>query len=208
VVAIAIGACEIGFWCLVVAGVLVRRRWRRAGAALMLAAPLTDLVLLTLVAISLRAGRSADSTTGLAAVYLGVSVVFGRDLVGVVDRSASPGRQRTAGADRAERARRAWAGWRRAVFAASISAALLGGCIALAGDADTRPLVGWYANLAVVLLVWLLHPLAATLHGHRSANAEGPPASDRAGLRTQTFRCRNTARTRTGADAAVPGRPR
>jgi hypothetical protein len=77
-------ACEVGFWVVLLAGLIARYVWRRSslGAALLVCVPLVDLVLLVASALDLRYGRGeADVAHGLAAVYLGVSVAWGHSMV-------------------------------------------------------------------------------------------------------------------------------
>ena len=75
--------CEVMFWAVLLAGLaasyLLRRQ--RLGAALLVAAPLVDLVLLTVTALDLRSGGTATVAHSLAAIYIGVSVGFGHSLV-------------------------------------------------------------------------------------------------------------------------------
>lgn len=159
----AIVGCELAFWLLILAGLLARYRWQRsrASAVLLVGAPVTDVVLLVLLLIDLRSGAVADWSHGLAAVYLGVSVVFGRDLVAAADRRfrgapSMPGPP----AD----VRAAWVLFARVAAAATLSAAILLGCIALVGDPHrTAALLGWLPNLGLVVAVWLVHPVVSTL---------------------------------------------
>ncbi len=73
-------AVEIAFWVLLAAGLTARYvlRLPRAGVALLIAVPFVDLVLLAATVIDLRGGATAGVAHGLAAVYIGVSVAFGR----------------------------------------------------------------------------------------------------------------------------------
>lgn len=56
-------ACEIGFWVLLLAGLLTRYVLRRPGlgAALLIAVPLVDVLLLAVSAIDLRGGERRGS---------------------------------------------------------------------------------------------------------------------------------------------------
>lgn len=76
-------ACEIGFWVLVVLGLLARYvvRRPRTGAVLLAMTPVVDLVLLAAVIVDLRAGGTAGFFHGLAALYLGISITYGRKMV-------------------------------------------------------------------------------------------------------------------------------
>ena len=75
-----IAACEILFWVFVIAGLAARYllERRRLGAALLVMAPVTDLVLLAATAISLHRGDAAHLGHAVAAVYIGFSVADGR----------------------------------------------------------------------------------------------------------------------------------
>jgi hypothetical protein len=76
-------AVEIGFWLVLLAGLTVRYglRRRRAGAVLLAAAPMLDVVLLAAGVLDLHRGATAGPQHGLAAVYIGVSVAFGPVLI-------------------------------------------------------------------------------------------------------------------------------
>lgn len=165
-VAVAIVACEVAFWVLLLAGVTTRYGlgWRRGSAVLLACVPLVDVVLLTVTVADLRWGaRTADWTHGLSAVYLGFSVVFGPPLVAGVDRwfarrrqphpatpatSATPasataataGANDPAAASTPEtsdvRLARHWREWRRCLTACLLAAATLGLIILAGGDPD------------------------------------------------------------------------
>ncbi len=99
IVAIII-ACEIGFWLILAAGLGARYvlRQRVLGAVLLACVPVVDLVLLVAATIDLRDGATANWTHGLAAAYLGLSIVLGTPWSGGstrASRTASPaGRSR------------------------------------------------------------------------------------------------------------------
>ncbi|MGK5632992.1 hypothetical protein ACSNOD_31740, partial [Streptomyces sp. URMC 123] len=80
--------CEALFWVLLVAGLAARYAagWRRVGAALLLGVPLLDVVLLVATVISVRGGAEPNVWHGLSAVYLGLTVVFGKDTIRWADR--------------------------------------------------------------------------------------------------------------------------
>jgi hypothetical protein len=71
--------CEVGFWCLLGAGLVARYvlRLRRTSAVLLAGAPVLDLLLLVASVLDLRSGSTAGVAHGLAAVYIGFSVAFG-----------------------------------------------------------------------------------------------------------------------------------
>ena len=76
-------ACEIGFWVLLLSGLVCRYllRMRRTSAVLLVLAPCVDLVLLTVSVLDLKSGGTATAAHGLAAVYLGASVGFGHRML-------------------------------------------------------------------------------------------------------------------------------
>ncbi len=80
--------CEIGFWVLILAGLMIRYIWRRKKLGLVLLAltPVVDLILLIATVIDLRSGTTPTAAHALAAVYIGVSVAFGKSMVAWADR--------------------------------------------------------------------------------------------------------------------------
>jgi hypothetical protein len=171
----AIVGCEISFWLFVAGGLLLRYRLHRprAGLALLAAAPGTDVVLLILLAVSLGTGAIAGTTHGLAAVYLGVSVAFGRDLVAAADvRMGGPAAPR----------RSPWGEWFHVLTAGVISAAILLACVLAVGDpARTEALIGWLPNIGLVVGVWLLYPVSVSAR-RRLGTSPAPDACRCAGV--------------------------
>lgn len=82
-IAAFIVGCEIGFWVFVLAGLLCRYVWnrKRLGGLLLLCTPLVDVALLVATVIDLRSGATAGMAHGIAAIYIGVSIVFGHQMV-------------------------------------------------------------------------------------------------------------------------------
>lgn len=157
-------ACEIGFWVFLGAGLVARYglRWPRTSAALLLCVPLVDVVLLAATVADLRGGGVASTAHGLAAVYLGFSVVFGHRTVTRIDAWVA---HRYAGGPAPVRAPRTgrprvaheWVLWQRAAVAWLVSCSLLGAAILAIGDGTrTDALTGWLFRLTLVLLIWLL----------------------------------------------------
>jgi hypothetical protein len=191
---IAIAACEVGFWLVLAAGLVVRYALHRPrlGGALLVGVPLVDLALLVLTVVDLRRGSPVEAAHGLAAVYLGFSVVFGHAMVRAVDVRVAH-RFRGGPAPNAKpasgtwaRAHREWREFGRAALAAGLSVALLLGAIAMLGpNADAGPLWGWLPRLGLVLLIWLITgPLwdsvraltrSAQLNQQRSVEPEREP---------------------------------
>lgn len=165
-------ACEIGFWVLLVAGLLARyvARWRRAGAALLIAVPLVDVLLLAATAIDLRRGSEATMGHGLAAVYLAVTVVFGHRMVRWADvrfahrfaGGPAPVPAPKAGREHAARERR---GWFEHLLAYVLGAGFLAGFTMIAGGfgAQAAPLWRVMALWGMVLAIDFVVSFSYTL---------------------------------------------
>lgn len=83
----AIVACEIAFWVVVAGGLTARYALgRRAlGLTLLALTPLIDLALLVLTGWDLHKGGQATAAHGIAAVYVGVSIAFGKRMIAWAD---------------------------------------------------------------------------------------------------------------------------
>lgn len=165
-------ACEIGFWVFLGAGLVSRYLLglRRLGAALLVCVPLVDLILLAATVIDLRSGVTADFTHGLAAAYLGFSVVFGRSLVRWADVrfahcfAGGPPPEPKPKYGR-ERVLREWREFGKGLLAYLIACALLLGAVALVGDPSrTEELYAWIPRLSLPIAVWFIFwPAAMTI---------------------------------------------
>ncbi|SHK04735.1 hypothetical protein SAMN05443637_102136 [Pseudonocardia thermophila] len=163
-IAAVIVLCEFGFWALVVAGLAARYllRLRRLSAALLVAVPLVDVVLVVAVLLDLHRGSPATAIHGLAAVYLGFSVAFGPALVRWADRhfahrfAGGPKPHRPAKGS-PERYRAVWQEWYRVVAAAAIaSVTLLGMVVTVAGPEQEAALWWWIGRVWMVVGIWFL----------------------------------------------------
>jgi hypothetical protein len=161
-------ACEIAFWVVLAAGLAARYglRRERLSAALLVAVPFVDLVLLAATVADLAGGATAGAAHGLAAAYLGFSVAFGPSLVRWADVRVA---HRFAGGPAPvkppkggpERARHEWREFGKATLAWALSCGLLGLAIAIVGDAErTAALLGWIQRLTLVLAIWAIWPLS------------------------------------------------
>ncbi|OOM75917.1 hypothetical protein CLPUN_29540 [Clostridium puniceum] len=75
--------CEVGFWILVLLGLIIRYVFRRKklGSLLLLLTPVIDVLLLITTVIDLRNGVIATPFHGLAAIYIGISLSFGNKMI-------------------------------------------------------------------------------------------------------------------------------
>ncbi|SIT87416.1 hypothetical protein [Edaphobacillus lindanitolerans] len=74
---------EIGFWVFIAAGLTVRYLFgkERAGFLLLAMTPVLDLILLIATTYDLLNGATATQAHGIAAIYLGVSLAYGRRMI-------------------------------------------------------------------------------------------------------------------------------
>ena len=110
--------------------------------------------------IDLRRGAPAQFAHGLAAVYLGFSVVFGHAAVRWADRRAAhrwaggPAPESKPASGTRARMQQEWREFGQGCAAAAISAVLLLAALAYVGDrADVDELTAWLGRLGLVLLV-------------------------------------------------------
>lgn len=165
--AIAIVACEIGFWVVLAAGLVARYllRWRRTSVVLLVSTPLLDVALLAFTVVDLRGGGDATGVHGLGAAYLGFSVAFGHSLIRWADQRVA---HRFAGGPPPVkppkrgpvRVRHEWREWGKCVAAVAIACtamALLS--FVVASPAQTEALWGldgWMLRLAGLTGIWLV----------------------------------------------------
>jgi hypothetical protein len=165
---VAIIACEIGFWVVLLGGLAARYLLdqRRLSALLLACIPLIDLFLLAFSVIDLRRGGSATLAHGLAAIYIGVSVAWGKRLINWVDERFAywfadgplPSKPPKTGRMHARYERRMWG---RHLLSWAVGCALLLGAIALVGDSSRTAVLSGIASKWTLLLaldfVWSFH---------------------------------------------------
>ena len=171
-------ACEVAFWVLLALGLAARYllRARRLSTALLVSVPLVDVVLLIASVVDLRRGGVAHLTHGLAAIYIGVSVAFGPQMIDWADQRFAhrfaggppPVRPPKTGRAHAAHARRQWL---RHLLAYAVAAATLGLFTLLVGDVSrTGPLWQPMGTWAVVLVVDFLISFSYTLFPRRASS--------------------------------------
>lgn len=156
-VAWAIVCCEILFWVFIVAGLIVRYGFRREklGFRLMAMSPVIDIVLLVLTVFDLSRGSTATIAHGLAAIYIGVSLAFGKQMIAGADGMYRRFILREqVSRERISKGRKERNGFYRHVLAFLIGGALLGAMILWLGDAkQTESLLRTLQLWGLVLVI-------------------------------------------------------
>ena len=181
-------ACEIGFWLVVLAGLAARYLMgsRRVGTALLVCAPLIDIVLLGAVTAHLATGATASWHHGLAALYIGFSVAYGHRIVTWADTRFAhrfSGGSLPAKPTGSEYTKQCWADLGRTMAAAVIAAGIIAAITWWVGNSSrTQALTAWYAVLGVIVAIefvratsysiWLRKPVKSSALGDSS----GQPA--------------------------------
>lgn len=178
-----IAACEVAFWIVLVAALLVRYLLRldRLSRVLLWLLPVVDLALIAAIVADLLRGSAPDGSHGLGALYLGFTVMFVHPMTVTVDAwfarrfgatppVAPPPRYGKA------RARHEWKQFGRAVAASAISAAILQGLVLICpAGADTAPLTQWFRTLAAVLGVWCVVAASYTVFPKKDPHEASVP---------------------------------
>lgn len=169
--AVVIIACEVGFWVLVLAGLVARYifRQKKLGWGLLLMTPVVDLLLLIVTALDLKNGAEASFIHGIAAIYIGVSIAFGHKMISWADKQfayrfangPTPTKPPKYGAEHASHERK---GWFTHLLAWMIGAAALYGIILFAGDgAQTEPLMQCIQLWGAILAIDFVYSFSFTL---------------------------------------------
>ncbi|MDJ0462273.1 hypothetical protein [Streptomyces sp. H27-C3] len=183
--------CEVGFWVLLAGGLALRyvARMPRAGAAVLLMEPLLEVVLLVVTAIDLKNGAEPDWKHGLAAVYVGFTLVMGHRTIKWIDArvshryfgGAAPVAPPKYGMARAVNEWKIAGRW---VLAAAIALGLLQSAIwYVGGDGDIGSLRTWQYRMLVLAGINVVIAGAYTLFpkkapaGAASVGAERPGSS-------------------------------
>ncbi|MFV0286978.1 MAG: hypothetical protein ACK5IM_11445 [Demequina sp.] len=165
----AIIACEIAFWVAIIAGLVTRYALKRPrlGAAFLIAAPVVDAILLTLVCVDLLGGGTASWHHGLAAIYLGISVAYGHRMVAWVDVKytqwfrGGPAPKKIYGA---AYMRKCWADAARTAVAMLIALGIVQALIWVVGDAErTAALADFRLIIGIVAAADILWAVSYTV---------------------------------------------
>lgn len=157
-------ACEIGFWIVLFLGLFIRYilKFPRAGKALLFCVPLLDLILLSATAIDLHNGAVAEFAHGLAAVYLGFTLVYGSGVIQWLDqytayKFASGEKMQETALHGWGHAKNEWKQWLKGVIAGALAAILLLGAIQFVNQAErTLLLYDWFHYIFWFLMVWMV----------------------------------------------------
>ncbi|HEX4222390.1 MAG TPA: hypothetical protein VHZ97_08535 [Pseudonocardiaceae bacterium] len=176
---LAIVAGEVGFWVFLLVGLLARYplRMRRFSTVVLLALPLIDLGVLVVTVVNLAGGATANLSHGLAAVYLGFSVMFGKSMVRWADvrfahrfAGGPPPPPKLRGK---AQIRKEWRDWGRCLLSCAIAAALLLVAIVVIGKpAQVGALWDWLPRLGGLCGAWLIFgPVYQEVFGRGSDEA-------------------------------------
>lgn len=168
-------ACEIGFWAAILGGLGARYilRARRLGAALLVCAPLIDVVLLVAVTVHLAAGATASWHHGLAALYIGFSITYGHRMIAWADTrfahrfADGPAPVKLQGSQYTQRC---WGDFARSLGAALIAAGILAAITWWIGDPNrTEALTGWNRILGIIVAVEFIWAFSYTIWPRKAA---------------------------------------
>jgi hypothetical protein len=155
--------CEVAFWVVLLVSLVARYLLHREGLSrwLLLSLPAIDILLMVFTAVDLKAGTTATTAHGLAAVYVGFTVAFGSIAVRWADTQFA---YRFASGPAPAQAPAGWKAvrfdfdlWLRCIAAWIIAFALIEALIAYVGDdAITQPLYAWHKFGFGCVLFWLI----------------------------------------------------
>ncbi|WNS46440.1 hypothetical protein [Paenibacillus sp. MMS20-IR301] len=167
-VAWAIVTCEVLFWVVILAGFTARYVFRRnlLGLIFLALTPVLDIILLVISGVDLAQGATTTTAHALAAVYISVSIVFGKSMIAWADERFRYyiTKQGTKPVKRygMEHARHYFTGWIRHLLSFALGAAILYGLIVWIDDtARTAALSGilsiWSVVVGIDLLITLTY---------------------------------------------------
>ncbi|GED18203.1 hypothetical protein [Aneurinibacillus migulanus] len=149
-------ACEITFWVVIVLGLVTRYVFKLNALGLFFLAltPVIDFILLMITGIDLYRGATATQAHAIAAVYIGVSIVYGKSMIHWADERfqyyVTKQGPKPAKRFSMEYARHHLKGWVRHVLAYLIGAGLLVGMIYFINDSSRTD------ALSGILRIWTI----------------------------------------------------
>jgi hypothetical protein len=178
-------ACEIGFWVAVLGGLVARYLMgsRRVGAALLVCAPLIDVVLLLAVTAHLASGATASWHHGLAALYIGFSVTYGHRMIAWADTRFAHrfvGGSLPTKPTGSQYTKQCWADFVRTSGAAVIAAGILAAITWWVGNAArTGALTGWYGILGAIVVIEFIWAVSYSIWPRKPLPAATAPSGSR-----------------------------
>jgi hypothetical protein len=154
--------CELGFWIFLFGGLFVRYiiKLPKLGSSLLLCVPLLDVILLAATAYDLRSGTTAEFAHGLAAAYLGFTLVFGHSVMKWADNYFA---YKYNGQDKPNErygwtyTKYEWGQWFKGILACCIASAILYlAIIFVNNDTKTEALADWMFILPSLMFFWFL----------------------------------------------------
>ncbi|MDX8047234.1 hypothetical protein SH601_14775 [Gracilibacillus sp. S3-1-1] len=149
-------ACEIGFWIVIILGLFTRYvlKKNKLGLFFLALTPVIDLILLIITGVDLYRGATATTAHAIAAVYIGVSIVFGKSMIKWADErfryyvtKEGPKPIKLYGIEYSKHYLKRWG---KHVFSYLIGAGILAGVILLINDSSRTE------ALLRVLQIWTL----------------------------------------------------
>ncbi len=157
-VAWMIVASEIGFWVFIILGLITRYflRLEKLGLFFLALTPVIDLILLITTSIDLYRGATATKAHAIAAIYIGVSVAFGKSMIKWADEhflyyvmKKGPKPQKRYGFDYAKHYFKSWG---QHVLAYIIGSIFLQGLIYFIDDPSRTQVLGDFWKLWSLIL--------------------------------------------------------
>ena len=176
ILAVIIG-CEIGFWLVVLGGLAARylMGYRRVGTALLVCAPVIDVVLLGAVTAHLAMGATASWHHGLAALYIGFSVTYGHRMIAWADSRFAhrfAGESLPVKLTGTQYTKQCWADVVRTIAAALIAAGIIAAITWWVGQpARTEALTGWYGVLGTIVVIEFLWAVSYSIWPRKSGSS-------------------------------------
>nr|WP_156644767.1 hypothetical protein [Lentibacillus sp. JNUCC-1] len=149
---------EVGFWVLILAGLLTRYIFKlnRLGLFLLALTPVIDAILLIATSVDLYRGATATQVHGVAAIYIGVSVAFGKSMFAWADErfqyyvmKQGPKPVKRYGMDYAKHYFKSWG---QHVLAYLIGAGILFGLIYLINDPSRTEVLSGFLKIWTLVL--------------------------------------------------------
>ncbi|PAF16921.1 hypothetical protein [Terribacillus saccharophilus] len=149
---------EIGFWVLILAGFITRYffKLKKLGLILLASTPVIDLILLVATSVDLYRGSIATQVHAIAAIYIGVSISFGKSIIKWADvrfqyyvMKQGPKPVKQFGLDYAKHYLKSWG---QHVLAYIIGVGILFGLIYLINDSSRTEVLSGFLKVWTIVL--------------------------------------------------------